>query len=315
MKFNKRKIVLLIIPILFLCLIIPLLVTKSVARGSSSGKLTISFIDVLHGDCTLITFPNGKNVLIDCGPENLEINEKTVSYIKQQGVKKLDYLIFSGISEEHVAGAKNILEKLCVDKVFLPNVLNPSNFATYSSILTLINNKSIETETISTELDLNLGCKFKVLSPFNMGTFNSSLDEFNTTINPTDRQIKDISATFYLEYMQKRIVLCSDAGITQEENIINKYSSLNEEINLKHVTMLKVSDHGSKEASSKQFIDYLSPKYAVISIGGNNSYGSPSASTLANIHNVCQDLYRTDVDGTIRLEISRYGGYGIYTEY
>ena len=89
-----------------------------------------------------------------------------------------------------------------------------------------------------------------------------------------------------------------DASSTRETNIIKKY-------NLEKITILKVGHHGSKTSSSKEFINEINPKYSIISVGKNNRYGHPNKETLSVLSS--SNVYRTDLMGTIEVEIDKRG--------
>ena len=81
-----------------------------------------------------------------------------------------------------------------------------------------------------------------------------------------------------------------DAGIEREKDILAKY-------NISDVDVLKVGHHGSRTSSSKEFINEVNPKYAIISVGKNNRYGHPNKEILNNLEQ--SKIYRTDWDGSI----------------
>ena len=85
-----------------------------------------------------------------------------------------------------------------------------------------------------------------------------------------------------------------DASSTRETDIIKKY-------NLEKITILKVGHQGSKTSSGKKFIDEITPKYSIISVGKNNRYGHPNKEVLDNLNN--SKIYRTDEDGSIMFKI------------
>lgn len=70
---------------------------------------------------------------------------------------------------------------------------------------------------------------------------------------------------------------------------------------LKKTGVLKVSHHGSKYGSAKEFLEALSPKIAVISVGAKNNYGHPHGDTLMRLDAVGTKVLRTDQMGTVRL--------------
>ena len=73
--------------------------------------------------------------------------------------------------------------------------------------------------------------------------------------------------------------------------------------NLWKVDILKVGHHGSKTSSSKEFIEVINPKYAVISVGANNWYGHPNKETLENLNT--SNIYRTDINGSIKIKLDK----------
>lgn len=68
-------------------------------------------------------------------------------------------------------------------------------------------------------------------------------------------------------------------------------------INLK-CDVLRIGHHGSSTSTSEEFIKFLSPKKAIISVG-SNYYGHPSEEVLSILKRNDIEIYRTDIDGTI----------------
>ena len=63
--------------------------------------------------------------------------------------------------------------------------------------------------------------------------------------------------------------------------------------------MLKVSHHGSKYATSNEFLDAVNAAYAVISAGKNNPYGHPHEETMQRLLNHNITVYGTFASGTV----------------
>lgn len=70
---------------------------------------------------------------------------------------------------------------------------------------------------------------------------------------------------------------------------------------LKKTEVLKVSHHGSKYGSAKEFLEKLRPKVSIVSVGAKNNYGHPSSDTLMRLDAVGTKVLRTDQMGTVRL--------------
>jgi competence protein ComEC len=71
------------------------------------------------------------------------------------------------------------------------------------------------------------------------------------------------------------------------------------------VDVLKVAHHGSEDAGLGALLDRTRPRLAVISVGAGNSYGHPTAATLATLAGHGVRILRTDEDGTVTIDVSR----------
>ena len=63
--------------------------------------------------------------------------------------------------------------------------------------------------------------------------------------------------------------------------------------------VLKVAHHGSSTSSRKKFLEAVLPEYAVIMCGNDNSYNHPNEKVVDRIGGFTQNIYRTDLNGTI----------------
>ena len=113
----------------------------------------------------------------------------------------------------------------------------------------------------------------------------------------------DNSNVIYFNYEIYKFLLMGDAGVLKEKDILDKYG-------LKDIDFLKVGHHGSNTSSSKYFIERIKPKYSLISVGEDNKYGHPKGSVLDILKN--SKIYRTDLDGSIEIKLSK-SGYKIKT--
>jgi beta-lactamase superfamily II metal-dependent hydrolase len=88
-----------------------------------------------------------------------------------------------------------------------------------------------------------------------------------------------------------------DAGVQSEARLLASGADL-------HADILKVGHHGSAYSSSPEFIRAVSPRYALVSVGRDNVFGHPAASTLATLAASGAQILRTDrcAEVSIRLE-------------
>jgi len=66
-------------------------------------------------------------------------------------------------------------------------------------------------------------------------------------------------------------------------------------------TVLKVGHHGSATSTSQAYLEAVKPELAVVSVGEGNRYGHPHQETLDRLRAEGVAVYRTDLQGTIKI--------------
>ena len=233
-----------------------------------------TIMDVGQGDSIFIHLPHNKsNILIDAGGNiNYDGSKNIISYLKSEGIQKLDYLIITHGDYDHMGEAINLVNNFKVEKVIF-------NCGSYNDLekelIKVLDKKKIKYYSCIKELNVDKN-KLHFLQ-------TKEYDNEN-----------DNSSVMYFEYNKYQFLFMGDAGIERERDIIDKY-------NLSDIDVLKVGHHGSKTSSSKEFIDEINPKYSIISVGKNNRYGHPNKEVLNNLEQ--SKIYRTDQDGSIKFKI------------
>ena len=234
--------------------------------------LKVYFFDVGQADSILIT-NNGHNMLIDAG--NNEDGPKLVKYIKEDlGITEFDYLIGTHPHEDHIGGLDDIINNFDIKKIYLPDITTTTK--TFEDVLDAISSKEL-TITIP-----KIGEKFKLgeadLNIIYTGTNTSDL-------NSTSIIIKMIFGNY--SYLFTGDTTSEIEKLIFKENI--------------DVDVLKVAHHGSKTSSSLEFLQKVTPSYAIISVGKNNSYNHPSTTTINRLKKYTNNIYLTSELGTILL--------------
>ncbi len=282
--------------------------------------LTVNFIDVGTGDCIFIRLPDGKNALIDVG-QSTSLNYANIkTVLNAYSVKSVDYLILTHPDTDHIGNGLNMLNDYNVLKVFLPNVATRFNFSVYNQIKEIIEYKGIAYEysqPFKKIIDEDYFIYF--LSPIGANNVNDYYTDFNLSKSPNDEQQNNLSPIIYLEYKGVRFLFTGDAYASQERLLLYYYDAgimqnFLPGLNLKNVDVLKVAHHGSKDSSCAEFLKLVSPKTAVISVGGNNSYGLPATDTINRLIEYGDncEILRTDVHGTVSINVEEDGIYSIY---
>ena len=267
-KFKKK---------ICLYLIIVLLIFFKI-RPYMDNNTYIYYIDVGQGDSILVVTPHlNKTILIDTGGivsfnENYKSNivkNKTIPFFRRIGINKVDYLFLTHGDYDHAGEASELLSNFCVKKVFI-------NKGNINNIEKKINNKEV------------LRLKNFVIDNIKVNSLNNNV--FNNE--------NDDSTILLFNIYDYKFLFMGDASIKTEEYLLNNYI-------LPNVDILKVGHHGSYTSTSTDFINVIKPKYSVISVGENNMYKHPNKSVLDILDNT--KLFRTDVDGTIEVKISKKG--------
>ena len=237
---------------------------------------TITYLDVGQGDSSVIILPHGKTVLIDTGGlfnSNYSLaKDKIIPYLNSKGINRIDALILTHGDFDHMGEAINLVNNFRVEKV----IFNCGEFNDLEKeLIKVLDKKKIKYYSCIKELNID----------------NNKLYFLQTKEYDNEN---DNSNVIYTELNGYEFMFMGDAGIDKEKDILEEY-------NLSDIDVLKVGHHGSKTSSSKDFINEISPKYSIISVGKNNRYGHPNKEVINNLSN--SKMYRTDQDGSIIFKI------------
>ena len=234
-----------------------------------NNDLEIYFLDVGEADCALIN-SNGEYALIDAG--NTIDGNKIVKYFESLGITDFKYLFGTHAHEDHIGGLANVIYNFNVGTVYMPNV--SSEYKSYDNVLKALNKKNLELNNPINDEEYKLG--------------ESTLKIIYNGENEED--INNSSLIMKLTYKNKSFLFTGDTTKEVEEKILDKDINSN---------LLKVSHHGSNDASSANFLVNVHPEYAIISVGKDNDYYHPHKVTLDKLNRLGTKVYRTDQDGTI----------------
>ncbi|MDK2821228.1 MAG: competence protein ComEC [Clostridia bacterium] len=241
---------------------------------NSEGFLYVHYLDVNQGDAILIRLPNNQNILIDGGSN--KVGPKLVNYLKQYGVRKLDYVIGTHPHEDHIGGLDLVIKAFEIGKVYMPKVT--TNTDTYRDLLLAIKNKGLKVTNAKAGVTLPLNNEVKAI--------------FISPNKSTYEELNDYSAVLHLTYGKTSFLFTGDAETTAEKEMVVSNLPLKADI-------LKVGHHGSISSTSKAFLRKVDPTYAVISVGKDNDYGHPHPSIIERLQQAKIKIYRTDLHGTI----------------
>ena len=274
---------------------------------------SVHFLDVGQGDCIFIHFPDGKNMLIDCGSESEDIVNYINSCLNVYSVKDIDYLVLTHPENDHVGNAISIINEYNVKSAYITKINNLENFAFYAQIIDkLIEEQAQINYSQIFKNIINENCSIMFLSPMPLGFPNSSLSDLNQNSYPSTEQKNNVSPIMFLEYNGVKFLFTGDAGVSQEQLVLSNYKAnlyKNYSVSLEDIDFLKVAHHGSNDSCSGEFLSLIKPKNAIISVGGDNIFGHPSSEVLERLQNANKNynLFRTDRDGSVSVFVDEMG--------
>jgi competence protein ComEC len=74
---------------------------------------------------------------------------------------------------------------------------------------------------------------------------------------------------------------------------------------LPHVQLLKVAHHGSRTSTCEEWLNAVTPRYAVISVGKSNPFGHPSPLVIQRLRAHHVAIFRTDQLGAVIFHIRK----------
>lgn len=283
-----------------------------------SGELQVHVLDVgpIEGDAMLIISPAGKSALIDAG--DVGKGKIVLEALKRYNIQRLDYFIATEPHSDHIGGADEVLNGVKVGTV-IDNGVDP--FSQTESATTTTTTKTAKAKAAPTppppkkgtggsyfekyqaavklsgaqyekaqpgkKYDLGGGAIVTVIAPsepfFNKEQMKAGGNDINAN-----------SIVLRLDYGDFSMLFMGDAEAQTEQRLLGK------DVELK-ANIIKIAHHGSKYATSEEFIRRVKPEAAIISDGAWNRYGHPAQSVLDRLKAANARVYRTDLQGEITI--------------
>ena len=229
----------------------------------------IHFINTGNSDSILIV-QGDKSVLIDAGDNDDE--ELVYTYIKNQGIQKLTYVISTHADADHSGGLDTVFNFLDIERLFISN--GSADTKTYSDFI-----NAAATKGINPSVPLE--------GSIHELTDNSYIVFFNT--NGGSDTNESSLVTLFVNGNDKALFM-GDAGVEVENEIRSQIID---------VDLVKIGHHGSKTSTSEEFLGLIKPEYAVVLTGPNNKYGHPSKETMDKLKERSIEVHRSDECGDI----------------
>lgn len=241
------------------------------------GYLDVYFFDVGQGDAIFVETADGKQILIDGGPNNSVVQK--LGAVMGFNDRSIDILMITHTDNDHITGLVEVLERYDIGLIMRSNILCDTS-------LCLAMEEKIENEEAGVwivdagdMIDLGYGAYLEVLYPFDNEPYDGKPNN-NSIVTKIGTGRDSLLLTGDIEKKIENILLYSGIDISAR--------------------YLKIAHHGSKISTTEEFLNFVSPSFAFIEVG-KNSYGHPNQEVLQRLENRGVTYYRTDRDGDIHL--------------
>jgi competence protein ComEC len=264
------------------------------------GPLQVHFIDVGQGDATLIITPHRRVVMVDTGgalaaQNDFDVGERVVApYLRHYGVSQVDWLILTHNHQDHAGGAAAVASFIGVRQAVVrqeeplpPAILHLQQAMQFRNLRPPDGLAEIQIDGVRFQL-LQVGALSEELadSAKRSGKMNGA-EQKRTASAAENGQ----STVVRVEYGWHSFLLTGDLEGESEKKLMQEA--------MIQSTVLKVGHHGGRKSSQAEFLNRVTPQYAVVSVGADNRFGHPAPETLRRLTEQPVLLFRTDRDGAV----------------
>lgn len=241
------------------------------AENRDFALVRIHVLDVGKADAILLE-SQGHAALLDAG--TYERGGSVVDYLCRQGITSLDYALVSHPDSDHVGGMMQVMKEIPTDTFMRGENWNEIGQEA-EDLETYLAACQMPQRTLTVGDTFFLGhAGFEVLGPLeDYGDANNNSLVLKMTCS-------GFSALF-----------CGDMEKEAERDLAASGQNLSADL-------LKVGHHGSRTSTTEEFVQAVSPRLAVVSVGEDNN-NLPRTEPLETLEKAGAYILRTDLDGNL----------------
>ena len=217
--------------------------------------------------------------LIDCGSSNSWYNAGGIAadMLQSMGCGSLDYLMITHYDSDHVSGVSELLARIPVKTVLLPDAVDDSGLRAVVEEIALRRGASLEYVTERRSYPLG-AAEITVCPPLGKEGDNQR------------------GLTYLCSAGEYDLLVTGDMNSATERLLLEAWE-------LPDIEVLAVGHHGSASSTSMDLLKQLKPETALISVG-SNSYGHPTNTALRRLLAAGAEVWRTDLHGNIHISVN-----------
>jgi competence protein ComEC len=237
-----------------------------------SHDLVIDVLDVGQGQSIVVT-SGAYTALIDCGGNRWPgAGNIATQHLLAGNRRRIDLLLLTHNHADHVNGIEDLLDHVHVECAAVPATEACEETAAF------LREKGVGVISVNDNHTVALGkCRIRLFRPI---VKESGVEEAMCILVSTG----DFDA-----------LITGDSAFISERILIEREA-------LHDIELLVAGHHGSGRSTGEKLLDAVRPETAVISVGVN-SYGHPSPQAISRLRNRGTDIYRTDLQGGIKISV------------
>ncbi|MEE9224740.1 MAG: DNA internalization-related competence protein ComEC/Rec2 [Bacteroidota bacterium] len=253
--------------------------------------LRITVLDVGQGDTIFLEFPDGKTMLIDAGPRTMHSNageRMIIPFLRKRGISSIDVVLITHPHSDHIGGLEPVLQEFSVRRVVDTGHEVGSNV--YKRFMAFVEAENIPLQRVQAGDTLGgfKGIRLYVLHP--------RVDRGHPANGLQVKNLNDVSVVLKLVYGETSFLFTGDVERNGERELQQNFGTFLD------ADALKIGHHGSSTSSSLPFLQEVTPRIGIISVGKFNKFSHPSEEVLARLHELQIEVHRTDEQGAVVLE-------------
>jgi competence protein ComEC len=246
------------------------------AGAVGRDELRVSVLDVGQGDAILLQPGDGDPVLVDAGPAEADV----AAILADRGVDRLGAFVATHPQSDHIGGIRGVLQGVPTDRLLYAD-------ASRELLAAAAVSRGTPSRAIAAGARLRSGSlRMRVLWP--------PAQRLNAPSDPT-ADPNALSVVLLAQWGEFELLLTGDAEAELAP------------VDPGPVELLKVAHHGSEDGGLDRLLDQTAPQLAVVSVGEDNPFGHPSPATLTELADHGVPVARTDVHGTLTIDVNREG--------
>jgi len=264
--------------------VVPLVVWTSALGSGPPTTLTVRFFDVGQGDAALLTSPGGATILVDGGPEEVDVATELVAL----GIKRLDVVVASHPHADHIVGLPAVLSRIPVGLLLEPGCPSDSPDAVTLADAALAEGVPVQRPRAGAVLFVG-DVRLEFLSP-------------DRCWSGTESDTNNDALVLRASIGEDSVLFATEPEEPAQQVMLDERLDLVADV-------LKVPHHGAA-TSLEPFFEAVGAEVAIVSVGPN-TYGHPVPEVLDWIRSVGTRVVRTDLAGDVLVS---FDGGGVLVE-